>query len=105
MIERLPPAWCSRICKNSMSDVCIEDCAVDRKCKNLDLKNFTFHDLSNYPVSEFNEMTKEEKGISLAVYVSKITEIIKGGEDEPRTPIRQSNDYPRSCKIPQTVKK
>jgi len=104
-MERLPPAFCSKICKNSMSDVCVEDCAVERKCKNFDLNSCTFHDLPSYPVSEFTEMTKEEKAYSLAVYVSKITEFLKGGEDGRTGEIRQGNDYPRSCRIPQTVKK
>jgi hypothetical protein len=102
-MERLPPPWCSKICKNSMSDVCVEDCAVERRCKNFDVNNITFHDLSSYPVSVFKEMTKEEKAISLAVYVSKIVEYLKGGEDEHPKPIRQNFNRSRSGGVPSAV--
>jgi hypothetical protein len=74
-----PPTWCSPICKNSMNDVCIEDCALERKAAWFDMKpGLTLEDLPRFPLNDVDEMTKEEKFMSVVVYLSKVVEHLKG---------------------------
>jgi hypothetical protein len=69
------------------------------------IKPFKFDNLPPYPIEDFNTMTKEEKVYSLAIYTAKLTEKMQEVEDGQYNKIRQGNDYPRSCRIPQTIKK
>ena len=101
----LPPIWCSGICKNSMSDVCVEYCAVERNCEHFKVKPFEFDDLPPYPVEEFKKMTKQEKSYSLMIYTAKLTEKLQENENGQHSKIRQGNDYTGSCRIPKAVKK
>ena len=79
---QLPPTWCSGICKNSMNDVCIEECVLDRKAAWFELKpGITLEDLPKYPVNDANEMTKEEKFTSVVVYLSKVVDHLQGADD------------------------
>jgi hypothetical protein len=103
-MERLP-TWCSAFCKNSLSDVCVEDCAVSRKMTSFRFKPIEFDDIPPYPIEEFACMTKEEKAISLAIYTAKITEKIQEGENGQYSKIRQNHDYTRSRSISENVKK
>ena len=96
-MERLP-TWCSKFCKNSLSDVCVEDCAVTRKMTNFKIK--PDYDLPPYPLGDFEDMTKEEKGFSLAIYVAKLTE----GNNEYNNEIRQNNDDTGSSRVPKNIK-
>ena len=90
----LPPPWCSDICRNSMNDVCVEECALKRDCSHFELReDVTLDDLPKYPLSQTNGMTRNEKFISLAVYVAKITEALKGDKNGT------DHDYPPSRRI------
>lgn len=80
-MERItsPPFWCKKICSNALSDVCV-DCATNRDCSRFELKkDITLEKLPEYPIGEMKDMTKEEKFVSVAVYVAKLTEGLKEG--------------------------
>jgi len=78
----MPPIWCSPICKNSMSEGCIEVCAPSRDCSFFKLKiGLNLEDMPRFPLKETDEMTREEKFTSVAVYISKITDHLKGVDD------------------------
>ena len=38
MTFAMPPAWCSRACKNALTDVCCEKCAIKRDGSYFDPK-------------------------------------------------------------------
>jgi hypothetical protein len=83
-----------------MNDVCVEDCAVKRNCSRFELKpSVTLESLPRYPLAETKNMTKEEKFISLAVYIAKVTDYLKGKENGDDT------YYSRSRQIPKALQK
>jgi hypothetical protein len=78
----LPPTWCSSLCKNSMSQVCVEDCAVKRDTSWFELKHgINMENIPRYPIEETKEMTKEEKFTSVTVYLRKVVDHLKGVDD------------------------
>lgn len=81
-MERItsPPNWCQKLCSNAFSDVCIEDCATNRDCSRFSLKQIPLEKLPEYPIGEMKDMTKEEKFVSVAIYVAKLTEGLKEGK-------------------------
>ena len=81
-----------------MSEVCVEHCAVKRDCSGFVLKpGLNLIDLPRFPIEHISEMTKEEKFTSVAVYIAKTVDHLKGVEDEPSfSPLRRPNpdSYP-----------
>ncbi len=99
---QLPPPWCGSICRNAMNEVCVEHCALKRDCSGFVLKpGLNLIDLPRFPIEHISEMTKEEKFTSVAIYVAKIVDHLKGVEDEPSyPPLRRPNhDSSTSCQI------
>jgi hypothetical protein len=69
-----------------MNESCAEDCAIKRDCSRFELKpSVTLEDLPRYPLAETKGMTKEEKFTSLAVYITKLAEYLKGEENGDNT--------------------
>ena len=104
---KLPPAWCSALCKNAMNEVCIEHCAIVRNCSGFELKpGINLIDMPRFPIDQIGEMTKEEKFTSVAVYVAKTVDHLKGLQDEPTTrPLRRPNhDSSTSSEVPANLK-
>jgi hypothetical protein len=104
---KLPPAWCSALCKNAMNEVCIEHCAIVRNCSGFELKpGINLIDMPRFPIDQIGEMTKEEKFTSVAVYVAKTVDHLKGVQDEPTTrPLRRPNhDSSTSSEVPANLK-
>jgi hypothetical protein len=104
---RLPPAWCGSISRNAMNDVCIENCAVKRDCSGFELKpGINLIDMPGFPIDQITSMTKEEKFISVAVYVAKTVDHLKGVQDEPEFhPHRRSNhDSSTGSQVPTNLK-
>ena len=58
--------------------------------------------MPRFPIDSISEMTKEEKFTSVAVYVAKTVDHLKGVQDDPElTPIRRPNyDSSSSSNIP-----
>jgi len=90
---QLPPTWCGSICRNAMSEVCIEHCAVKRDCTGFALKpGMNLIVSPRFPIEHISDMTKEEKFTLVAVYVAMTVDHLKGVQDEPElTPIRRPN--------------
>ena len=90
---RLPPTWCASLCRNAMNEKCIEDCALKRDCSGFELKpGINLIDMPRFPIDEIGSMTKEEKFTSVAVYIAKTVDHLKGIQDEPKSsPLRRPN--------------
>ena len=80
---RLPPTWCSGICRHAMNEICVEDCAIKRDCSAFELKpNTKLEDMPRFPLKESANMTKEEKFTSVTVYLAKVVDHLQGHESE-----------------------
>ena len=91
---QLPPSWCGAICKNAMNEICVESCAVNRDCSGFDPKpDIDLANLPRFPLEETQDMSKEEKFTVVTVYLSAITDYLKG-ETNVRTPIATSRPKP-----------
>jgi hypothetical protein len=91
---QLPPSWCGAICKNAMNDVCVEDCAVKRDCSAFEPQpDISLNDLPRFPLNETQDMSKEEKFTVVTVYLSAITDHLKGVKNES---IRIRRPHPNS---------
>jgi len=83
---RLPPAWCSGICRHAMNEICVEDCAIKRDCSAFELKpNIKLEDMPRFPLKESANMTKEEKFTSVTVYLAKVIDHLQGKVDEQQS--------------------
>jgi hypothetical protein len=103
----MPPAWCSAICRNSMNEVCIEHCAIERDCSYFEPKpNLKLSDMPRFPLKESESMTKEEKFTAVTVYLSKVVDHLQGKENEPIfTPTRRTNfDHSRNSTLFENIK-
>jgi hypothetical protein len=79
---RMPPTWCSALCRNAMNEICIEDCAVKRDCSAFELRpNVKLSEMPRFP--ETSGMTKEEKFTSVTIYLAKVVDHLQGNESEP----------------------
>ncbi|SRR6266496_4437322 len=88
---RLPPVWCSSLCRNAMNQICVESCAIKRDCSSLDAKpNLKLEDMPSFPLSSSAEMTKEEKFTVITVYLAKVVDHLNGNEEETKQTV-----YPR----------
>lgn len=75
----LPPTWCSAICRNAMSEICIESCAITRDMTGFDPKpNLSLMDMSRFPITNPSNMTKEERFTIVSIYLSKIVDYLQG---------------------------
>jgi len=95
-VHHLPPVWCGSICRNAMSEVCVEQCAIERDCSGFDLKpNLKLEDMPRFPLKGSENMTKEEKFTSVTVYLAKVVDHFKGVDDEAIYPpiIRRKDIY------------
>ena len=85
---RLPPAWCGAICRNSMNDVCVEGCAINRDCSAFDPKpGLKLQNMPQFPLHETANMTREERFASVTIYLAKIVDHLNGTEPDSNTPV------------------
>jgi hypothetical protein len=77
-----PPAWCSRACKNSLSDKCIEWCAIKRDGSWCDPRpDVAIMDLPRFPLREFiEEMTPKERTLAIGLYTALMVDQAQGRE-------------------------
>jgi hypothetical protein len=84
-LVQLPPPWCGSICRNAMSEVCMEHCAIERDCSGFEPKpNLNLGDMPRFPLKASSNMTKDEKFTAVTVYLAKVVDHLKGIEDEPQ---------------------
>ena len=79
VVSGYPPAWCSAICYNSLSNLCIEDCAIAKDCRHFKLKRgIQLEQLARFPLEEFlNEMPPHARQIVIGIYMSKISDYLQ----------------------------
>lgn len=78
-VHHLQPAWCGSICRNSMKEICVEHCAIERHCSAFDPKpNLKLQDMPRFPKTE--SRTKEENFTSVTIYLSKVVDHLQGVE-------------------------
>lgn len=101
---QLPPVWCSPICRNAMNEVCVEHCAIKRDCSAFEPKShISLNDLPRFPLNETQDMSKDEKFTVVTVYLSAITDHLKGVQNE-RIPIRRPHPHrERRCDVPEDI--
>lgn len=69
----LPPKWCSQICTNALTDICIEKCSIARDTSGLMLKRgLTISDMPKLP--DTNNLNRDERFKVVVIYLEKITE-------------------------------
>lgn len=79
----LPPLWCSAVCRNAMSEICIESCAITKDMSGFDPRpNISLLDMPRFPIKDAGKMTKEERFTIVAIYLSKIVDYLQGVENE-----------------------
>lgn len=79
-----PPAWCSRACKNSLTDICNGQCAVLRDGSGYDPKpGVDINNLPIFPLREFNQdMTPRERTICIGIYMEAMVNQAQGRKTE-----------------------
>src|SRR5687768_9428728 len=75
-----PPAWCSRACKNALSDKCMEGCAVKRDGSWFDPRpDVIIVDLPRFPLKEFVEvMGAKERTLAIGLYTALMADQAQG---------------------------
>ena len=73
----LPFSAACKICRNSLSDICMEDCAVYKDFKFFETnKELDPMNLPRFTMKEFEELPGKIKGELLAFYVIKLMEVL-----------------------------
>lgn len=99
----LPPPWCGSICRNAMSEKCIEDCAIKRDCSGFRVKPaLRIEDMPRFPATA--DMTRSEKFTSVSVYLAKTVDHLQGACDEYHPVRRPHLDSAASGKVPANLK-
>jgi hypothetical protein len=75
-----PPAWCSLACKNSLSDKCLESCALKRDGSWFDPRpDVTITDLPRFPLKAFvEEMGPRERTLAIGLYTALLADQAQG---------------------------
>ncbi len=62
-----------------MNEVCIEDCAKARDCRHFEPKqNLALGDMPRFPLYDWHgEMNREERGVSVTIYIAKLDEAVR----------------------------
>ena len=83
VVHYVPPAWCGAICRNAMSEMCCEHCAIKRDTSFFEPKpDLNLSNMPRFPKTE--GMTREEKFTSVTVYLAKVVDHLQGVEDDPQ---------------------
>ena len=95
VVHYVPPAWCGAICRNAMSEMCCEHCAIKRDTSYFEPKSDL--NLSNMPRFPKTEgMTKEERFTSVTVYLAKVVDHLQGNDNEYTLPVIPRSNLNRS---------
>src|SRR5512139_3712645 len=78
----LPPYTTCRLCRNSMTDVCVEDCAQAGDYRHFEIKSgVNLSEMPRFPMNEFvNQMPLKVRQIVVAIYLAKIVDHLQGVE-------------------------
>lgn len=73
----LPFSVACKVCRNSLHDICLEDCAVYRDFKYFEpRKDMNALDLPRFTMEVYKELPGKIKGELLAFYVIKLMEAL-----------------------------
>jgi hypothetical protein len=99
----LPKPYCAALCRNAMSEMCIEACTSERKGKWFALKDIDIADMPRFPIDEFiNGMTPDERKIILAAYTAKLVDQAQGRTNERKPIIRRCHpNHSRTVEVSQ----
>jgi hypothetical protein len=90
----LPPFETCKVCRNLMSEMCVEYCAKRKDYSFFELKKgLSIQDLPPFPLREWEEMSKQVKSKVIAIYLAQITGYLQGVENG------SFNDRPGSSPI------
>jgi len=102
--QAYPPAWCSRACKNALSDVCLEQCSVKRDGSWFDPHPVDIQDLPPFSAQVFvEELSPKQRTMYLGIYGEAIVNVMQGRvvtyERHPHRPRSRRSRGPRctSC--------
>lgn len=82
-IERARPHWCLDICQYALTDVCIEQCGVERDCGWFRLRE-DLVDLPPFPISEAPMMTALERWMVVVVHIQWLEREVHEGPTDCR---------------------
>ena len=101
----LPKPYCACICSNAMTDLCLENCALERKGRWFELrKDLSIQDMPRFPIDEFvNDMTADERKIILGSYTAKLVEQAQGVIYESRFVQRPRLHNPTSSEVSSSI--
>ena len=81
VVHYVPPAWCGAICRNAMSEMCCEHCAIKRDTSYFEPKpDLNLSNMPPFPLKESATMTREERFTSVTVYLAKMVDHLQGRE-------------------------
>ena len=107
VVHYVPPAWCGAICRNAMSEMCCEHCAIKRDTSYFEPKpNLNLGDMPRFPLRQSANMTKEERFTAVTIYLAKIVDHLQGNEDEPKIypPVKEDVYDSQNSLLSHTVK-
>lgn len=98
---KLPPTWCSSICRNSMNEVCVEDCAIKRDAEWFEVKEIALEDMPRFPLKDFTngDMTPKERQVCAGVYLAKVVDKMQGVTDGQNVNRVRSRRIPTALKV------
>jgi hypothetical protein len=78
----MPPFITCRLCRNRLTDVCLEACARARDYRAFELKKgVTLLTMPRFPLKEFTEeMHPRARQVIVAIYLAKIVDFLQGIE-------------------------
>ncbi len=93
----LPPIWCASICRNAMSEVCIEHCAIKKDTAHFKVRpELKLTEMPKFP--DPAGMTREERFTAVVVYLSKITSHLQGAENDDTYIVRRPHPHRSSSR-------
>jgi len=73
----MPFSVACKVCRNSLHDICVEDCAVYKDFKAFETsKEMDPVDLPRFTMKEYRELPGKIKGELLAFYIIKLMEVL-----------------------------
>lgn len=78
----LPPFATCRLCKNRVSQLCVEDCAPAGDYRWFELKIMNIENAPAFPLEEWDKMPSRVRGLVVAAYLKIIVDFLQGVEDE-----------------------
>lgn len=97
--KAFPSPWCSKACVHSLSDICMEDCAVARDARHFTPKKiFSIWDAARYPAEQVADMSPKEARAMFSFYLGLVINEVLGVTHDKYTPNPR-----RRGQVPETI--